>query len=106
MCVYIQAVWAEYYQAKGLSSATLLLDLKKAFELVKNHHVLAAAKATIFPRWQLKLLVLVYSSPRLLDLQGIVSNFVAAETTIIPGCGFATVLLQLILLRPHRYRST
>eukprot|EP00959_Pyramimonas_sp_CCMP1952_P267103 5584359-Pyramimonas_sp.AAC.1 len=22
MCVYIQAVWAEYYQAKGLSSAT------------------------------------------------------------------------------------
>eukprot|EP00974_Lingulodinium_polyedra_P133705 11226660-Lingulodinium_polyedra.AAC.1 len=78
----------------------LLLDLKKAFEQVSHLGLLAAAQATGFPLWQLKLLIDLYRMARVLDLGGVCSEEVYTWQAILPGCGFATMLLQMMLIRP------
>ena len=101
-CVWISSAWSEYSTARDMSTATVLLDLKKAFELVRHHHLIQAAIESNFPLWILKLLISMYRMPRVLDMQGVASDVIRAEQTIVPGCHFATVMLQLLLLGPLR----
>ncbi|CAK0802136.1 unnamed protein product, partial [Prorocentrum cordatum] len=71
---------------------------------VPHARLLAAAIATNFPLRQLKLLIQLYRAPRILDLDGRASEFIHTLQAVIPGCHFATLMLQLVLL-PAAKRS-
>eukprot|EP00959_Pyramimonas_sp_CCMP1952_P375591 7866304-Pyramimonas_sp.AAC.1 len=88
--VWIQAAGAEWAATKGFSSGLVLLDLQKAFEHVSHAELLSAAQRTNFPIRQLKLLVELYRSPRVLSLNDAVSQPLVANQAVLPGCHFAT----------------
>eukprot|EP00959_Pyramimonas_sp_CCMP1952_P294824 6166328-Pyramimonas_sp.AAC.1 len=78
----------------------VLLDLVKAFEQVEHHWLLKAAVATGFPLWQLKLNVELYRAERFCCLGQVASSPMMVGQTILPGGGWATCTLKLILIRP------
>ena len=98
--VWVQVAGAEWAATKGFSSGLILLDLQKAFEHVIHFELLAAAQRSGFPLRQLKLLLELYRSPRVLSLNDAISKPLHATQTVLPGCQFATVLLQLVLMLP------
>eukprot|EP00959_Pyramimonas_sp_CCMP1952_P138901 2907438-Pyramimonas_sp.AAC.1 len=73
-CVWISSAWSESSTVRGMSTATILLDLKQAFEFVKHHYLIQAAIESELPLWMLKLLISTYRAPRTLDMQGAVSD--------------------------------
>eukprot|EP00959_Pyramimonas_sp_CCMP1952_P468406 9493209-Pyramimonas_sp.AAC.1 len=73
---------------------------RKAFEQITHHRLLQAAMATQFPLRQLKLLITLYRAPRILDLDGRASQVIHSLQSVIPGCHFATLMVQLALLQP------
>eukprot|EP00959_Pyramimonas_sp_CCMP1952_P289221 6048920-Pyramimonas_sp.AAC.1 len=46
------------------------------------------------------LLVALHRQPRVLDLGNVVSETLRSEQSVLPGCVFATMMLQLVLLQP------
>eukprot|EP00959_Pyramimonas_sp_CCMP1952_P305341 6390038-Pyramimonas_sp.AAC.1 len=72
----------------------------KAFEQVEHHWLLEAAVATGFPLWQLKLNVELYRAGRFCCLGQVVSTPWVVEQTMLPGDGWATCMLKLMLIRP------
>ena len=55
-----------------------------------------------FPFKQVKLLLQIYQAPRHVELEGVVCDALKALRGIIPGCDFATTLLQLLVVGPLR----
>ena len=106
--VWHQAAIGEWATQRGADSGdpeawvavAVLLDLLKAFEQVRHHWLLDAAIATGFPLWQLKLTLELYCAPRVLCMGSAASSVIEARQSILPGDGFATALLKLILIGP------
>ena len=101
-CVWEQAAWSEWSSAGGHAVATILYDLLKAFDHVAYQKLIDAAVRTRFPMRQLKLLLQVYRAPRHVELDGVAGKELRVQRGIIPGCAFATTLLQLLLVGPLR----
>ena len=98
-CVWEQAAWSEWATADGHAVATILRDLLKAFDHVAYRKLIDAAGRTRFPMRQLKLLLPLYQAARHVELDGVAGEALQAQRGIIPGCAFATTLLQLLLER-------
>ena len=81
--------------------ATILHDLLKAFDRVACQKLIDAAVRTCLPVRPLKLLQL-YQAPRRVELDSVAGDALEAQLGIIPGCAFATTLLQLLLVGPLR----
>ncbi len=98
-CVWDQSLYAEAARARGLISASVLLDMVKCYEKVA--HVVLAAKAQLhgFPMHIIRVVIAMYSSPRVVKIGAECSLPVSLGTTIVAGCTFATTLLKLVLLK-------
>ena len=86
-------------QQMGTRWPPLSHDPLKAFDHVACQNLTDAAERTGFPPRQLRLLVQPCQGSRPVELEG-VDEQLRAQRGIIPGCAFATTLLQLLLLRP------
>eukprot|EP00959_Pyramimonas_sp_CCMP1952_P116685 2438908-Pyramimonas_sp.AAC.1 len=55
---------------------------------------------TGYPLWQLKLSLELYRAPRVLSLGRALSGTIHSDQSVIPGDGFATTMLKLLLIKP------
>ena len=99
------AVWQcslfdEAAKGRGLLSATTLVDLTKAFEMVKLRDIWLAARRHDFPLRLIRPALEAFSFARRLCYQGAVSAPVDTKTAILAGGGFAQLALLLVLLDP------
>eukprot|EP00973_Karenia_brevis_P085485 11862009-Karenia_brevis.AAC.1 len=93
-----QALKAEIARAKDLASASTLLDMVKCYERIQHHVVAAAAKRTGFNLRIIRLCLAVYAGPRLLSVDGAVTELFRIGTSIVAGCSFATTILRVVLI--------
>ena len=99
-CGWEQAAWSEWATADGHAVATILYDLLKAFDHVAYQKLVDAAVRTRFPDSSSLLPAVVTGRPRYVELDGVSGSELRAQRGIIPGCAFATTLLQLLLVGP------
>ena len=102
-CVWEQAGRSEWATADGHAVATILYCLLKAFDHVAYHKLIDGAVRTNFPVGQLNLLLQLHRAARHVELDGVAGEVLRAQRGIIPGCAFATTLLQLLLVGPLRW---
>ena len=96
---YVQQLRAEIARAKGLQVGSTLLDLVKCYEKVLHWVLIRGAKEHGFPLVVVRLCLAVYAGPRAISAAGCVSSVVNLGTSIVAGCGFATTLLKVVLIR-------
>eukprot|EP00959_Pyramimonas_sp_CCMP1952_P217593 4550909-Pyramimonas_sp.AAC.1 len=82
------------------ASASILLDLWKAFEQVSPACLVQAAIRCGFLFWPAKLQVSLYGAPRVLHLDGCCSQELEVFQTVLAGDAFATGFVQLMHLQP------
>ena len=98
--VWLQAFKAEFAAAKGLCSAAALLDLVKAFEMVRLELVWARGLELGFPALILRMVMEIFSFTRRLLLTGAVSDPIDTLSAILAGSGFATDAMFIVLIKP------
>ena len=84
---------------QGGGSATVLLDLWKAYETVLPGILLREGLASGFPPTLLVMAIKLYRIPRVLKLLGALSLPYFSKQGIIAGCSLATSLLRALLYR-------
>jgi hypothetical protein len=99
------AVWRlalqdEAAAARGEESAASLLDLVKAFELVRLELVWRCGLRLHFPVRILRLMLQAFAFARSLVMNGAISAAVMTLSAILAGGGFATDALFLVLVGP------
>ena len=94
---WIQAHNAEVAVSKGGSSVAALLDLTKAFEMVRLELIWLAGLTMHFPPTILRLVLEAFSFCRRLTLMGAVSEPVFTLSSILAGGGYATDALFIIM---------
>ena len=97
---WLQAFRAEAATARGLSAAAAMLDLVKAFEMVRLEVVWARGIELGFPPVILRLVLETFSFSRRLLMDGAVSAPVDSLSAIPAGGRFATDAMLIILIRP------
>ena len=98
--VWLQALKAEAAAARGLCSAAGMLDLVKAFEMVRLEMVWYRGLELGFPAAILRATLESFSFVRRLMLDGAVSTPVATVSAILAGGGFATDAMFIVLVKP------
>ena len=96
--VWVQSVRDEAAKELGLVSASVLLDLIKAFECVRLDIVWQVAIKLKFPMVVMKLVLRAYCHARRLVFCGVVGEPIASTNAILAGGGFATDMLALLLV--------
>ena len=95
-----QSLIDEAATANGLASASTLMDLAKAFEMISLHHVWAAGIRHGFPLDLLVLILEAFAFARTLVYQGSVSEPTLTLSAVLAGGGFAQVALYLVMIDP------
>ena len=98
--VWKQALQAEAATARGEHSAATLVDLVKAFEMVKLEIVWRRGLQLHFPPQILRLTLESFAFVRRLMLSGAVADGVSTLSAVLAGGGFATDALFIVLVRP------
>ena len=96
--VWAQALYEEAAVASGKATASILLDLVKAFEQVVLGYVWEHGLAHLMPKRILTLALELCTFARRLSFRGAVSEEVHTMTAILAGGGFATDLLFVTLI--------
>ena len=99
-CVWLQAAYAEWARGLGLDSALVLLDLWKAFEQARFQDLINAGIKWNFPMRLLRVALMTYAAPRVLEIEKAHSEQIKTWQGILPGCVYATTLLRLLVLEP------
>ena len=99
------AVWKESLRseaaaAKGLSSGAVLIDLVKAFEMVRLELIWYAGVRLGFPVAILRLILESFAFDRRLKCGGAYSEAFETKSAILAGGGYATDALFMILVDP------
>ena len=95
--VWVKSVRDEAVHELGLVSASVLLDLIKAFECVRLDVVWRTALKKGFPMAVLRLALRAYCNARRLVYRGIVGEPIVSGNAILAGGGLATDMLALLL---------
>ena len=98
--VWKQALLDEAAAARGLESAAALVDLVKAFEMVKLELVWRRGLILHFPPVVLRLVLESFAFARMLSLNGAVAEAVHTLSAILAGGSFATDALFTVLVFP------
>ena len=98
-CVWDQSLLNEYAEASGRAAGSVLLDLVKAYELVRHRLCARKCRDMGIPLHYARWCLLTYAGPRVLKLEGVCSPVYRVSTSIVAGCAGATTLLRAILLR-------
>ena len=95
---YQQALRAEVARAQHKEAASTLLDMVKCYEKIKHPIVAAAARKAGFPMRLVRVCLAIYAGPRILSIDGVVSDVFTIGTSIVAGCTFATRILRVVLI--------
>ena len=98
--VWKQAIMAEAAVARGQTSAATLLDLVKAFEMVRLELIWARGIELGFPALILRMVLETFAFTRRLFLHGAVADAVDTLSAILAGGGFATDAMPIVLIKP------
>ena len=98
-CVWRQALASEYSNATGKPAASILVDLVKAYEMLKHRMCLVRFLDAEIPFYFARWCLLSYAGPRVLRLGDAYSEPLQLTTSIVAGCSGATTLLRAVLLR-------
>eukprot|EP00973_Karenia_brevis_P079843 11079498-Karenia_brevis.AAC.1 len=93
-----QSLRAEVARAKGLESASTLLDMVKCYEKIRHPIVHEAALRMGFPLRIVRVCLAIYAGKRIISVDGAVTQFFKIGTSIVAGCSFATTILRVVLL--------
>ncbi len=96
--VWVQSIREEAARARGDTTASVLVDLVKAFEKVALAHVWERGKAHRFPLQILRLTLESCAFERRLTYRQAVSKTSRSLTAILAGGGFASDLLYVALV--------
>ncbi len=96
--VWVQSIHEEAARARGDMTASVLIDLVKAFEMIVLSHVWDRGLIHRFPVQILRLALETCSFARRLTYRGAVSKVSSTFTAIIAGGGVATDLLFVALV--------
>ena len=77
------------HENQDSASASILLDLWKAFEQILHGQLARACQERNFPTWLAKLQVILYRLPRAICLEGRWSDEMAVLQTALAGDAFA-----------------
>ena len=91
---------AEAAVARGLEAASILIDLVKAFELVRLEVVWAAGLSLGFPAVILRLVLEAFAFARRLVVNTALSEATLTLSAILAGGSFATDALFIVLIGP------
>ena len=97
--VWRQALKGEVAKSEGLESASALVDLVKAFEMVKLELVWMAGLRLHFPPDILRLTMETFALARRLVLDSAVADPVHTLSAVLAGSSFATDALFILLVR-------
>ena len=97
--VWRSAVLKEAAVGAGEEAATLLWDMKKAYEVVRYTDLIREAEALDFPLPILRICLAMYSAERYIRMNCIVEAAGGALRGMCAGCGAATTLIKLSYLR-------
>ena len=75
----------EYARATSRKAGSVLIDLQKAYELVRHNLAVGRAAQAGFPLSMARLAVLMYGSPRFISQDGACSRTVRLGTSIVAG---------------------
>ena len=92
-----QAGLAEWCAQVGRRSATFLIDIRKAFELVSRPVLDSCAREAGFDVSLCSWLVFVYSMPRRLLFQSVATEPVRASRSIVAGDAFADLMMGVMM---------
>ena len=98
--VYKQALQAEAAAARGLESAASLIDLVKAFEMIKLEIIWRRGLQLHFPPRLLRLILESCAFVRFLSFGGAFADGIHTLSAILAGGSFATDLLFIVLVGP------
>jgi hypothetical protein len=98
--VWRSAVLKEAAIGMGKQTATLLWDMKKAYEVISFDRLWREAKALGFPLVILRICLAMYASERYVRMNGMVQAAGRACRGMCAGCGAATTLIKVSYLRP------
>ena len=98
--VWKQALKGEVAKAEGLQAASTLVDLVKAFEMVKLELVWRAGLRLHFPPKLLRMVLEIFALARRLVLDQAVSDPILTLSAILAGGSFATDALFMLLVGP------
>ena len=100
MAAWHQSIMDEAATAQGLTSATMFLDLAKAFENVRLQDVWNAGRRLGFPLRILRLALEAFAFARRLSYHKAVTDPVLTLSAILVGGGFAQVAVLLVMIAP------
>ena len=96
--VWRQSAINEYAVNRGLSAATALYDIVKAFENINHQHLINQAVKYGFNLCVLRWCIRCYRMRRVIVVQGVATNQVCTSKTVVPGDSFADILMFLSIL--------
>ena len=97
-CVWIQAAAAEFATERQQAAASVLFDLKKAYEHIRYDVPRRAAEKHDFPLLLMRLLLSFYSMMRVLSLGNLVAFGCLPMRGVVAGCSFADIMMRLTLI--------
>ena len=96
--LWAQAIYEEAAASPGKATASVFLDLVKAFEQVALGNVWRCGLKHRFPQRILSLALEACAFTRRLSYRGAISEESSTTTAILAGCGYATDLLFVTLV--------
>ena len=92
-------LYEEAATAQGDNTASLFGDIAKFYDNVSHHHLWREGLAVNFHPRLLLLMLLVYSLPRVITINGAHSEPIPVTGTILPGCSLAATGSKLLMFR-------
>ena len=100
-CAWRSAARAEFANYMGVVLASGLLDMHKAFDLVKHSILQKEAGKHGFDEDVVLYYMSIYRGPRSLLFGQVATKVVRAKKSIVAGCSFSTTLFRLYYLCPR-----
>ncbi len=95
-----QAWGAEAAWAKGETAATTIIDFKTFYEFINAAELADGSKQFGLPSAITSLLAHLYTGPRRIRVDGVVSARSYPRRSVLAGCTWATLIVRLIMIQP------
>ncbi len=95
-----QAWGAEAAWAKGETAATTIIDFKSFYEFIDVAELADGSKQYGMPSAITSLIAHLYTGPRRIRVDGVVSARSFPKRSVLAGCTWATLIVRLIMIKP------
>jgi hypothetical protein len=98
--VWRQAALSEWSVGCGRETATIFVDIAKAYENIRHDRLWKAGVKFDFPLWWLRWLISTFLMPRTLHVGGVALAPVRARLSVVPGSSAADLMMRLMMMTP------